>query len=223
MELDDKQPLNERNPHSLKLTVTGMGNPEEGNLCGIVNSGFWGMNIVKGDWYDVSFHARAEENRSVGMVFSLETEGGKVCAMATLPEIGRGGWREYKLSLHAYDSDPKCRLVITPVEPVTMWLDVVSLFPRKTFKNRPNGMRVDVAQALADMKPGFLRFPGAALLREPRSQTVSSGKTQSETFHSAAVISICGAITATTASASTNTCSLPKTLKPKRCTSAMRV
>ena len=164
MELDDTQPLNDRNPHSLKLTVTKTGKPEDGDLCGIVNSGYWGMNVVKGDWYDVSFYARSDQDRSVGLVFSLENDEGKVCARSTIPEIGRGGWRQYKLSLHAYQSDPKCRLVITPIEPVTIWLDVISVFPRKTFKNRPNGMRVDVAQALADMKPGFLRFPGGCVV-----------------------------------------------------------
>jgi alpha-L-arabinofuranosidase len=55
-------------------------------------------------------------------------------------------------------------LVISPIEPVTMWLDVVSLFPRKTFKDRPNGMRRDVAQMLVDLKPGFLRFPGGCVV-----------------------------------------------------------
>ncbi|MBQ5477080.1 MAG: alpha-L-arabinofuranosidase, partial [Bacteroidaceae bacterium] len=39
-------------------------------------------------------------------------------------------------------------------------LDFVSLFPQKTFKNRKNGMRADIAQILADMKPRFVRFPG---------------------------------------------------------------
>lgn len=164
MELDDTQPLNDRNPHSLKLTVSKMGKPEDGDLCGIVNSGYWGMNVEKGEWYDAAFYAHAADNRSVGLVFSLENEEGKVCARATIPEIGRGGWRQYKLALHAYRSDPKCRLVITTLEPVTMWFDVVSIFPRNTFKNRPNGMRVDVAQALADMKPGFLRFPGGCVV-----------------------------------------------------------
>ena len=177
MQLDETQPLNDRNLHSLKLTVTKMGKPEEGNLCGIVNSGYWGMNIQKGEWYDVSFYAHSDGG-SVGLVFSLENNEGKVCARSTLPEVGsgrRGGgfgagaeqaspWRKYSLSLHAYDSDPKCKLIITPIEPVTMWFDVVSMFPRKTFKNRPNGMRADVAQMLADLKPGFLRFPGGCVV-----------------------------------------------------------
>jgi alpha-N-arabinofuranosidase len=166
MHLDVNSPLNDRNPHSLRMTVTKMG-----TRCGIANSGFWGINVRAGEWYDASFYARTEgaggmggRPRGVGLVFSLETaDGSKLCARATIPEVG-GPWRKYTLALRADASDPKCRLVITPIEPTTMWLDVVSLFPRKTFKNRPNGMRPDVAQMLADLKPGFLRFPGGCVV-----------------------------------------------------------
>src|SRR5262249_861485 len=56
------------------------------------------------------------------------------------------------------------RLVISPVEPCTTWFDVISLFPRKTFKNRPNGLRPDLAQMLVDLHPGFLRFPGGCVV-----------------------------------------------------------
>ena len=40
----------------------------------------------------------------------------------------------------------------------------VSLFPKNTWKNRTNGMRTDLVQLLADMKPGFLRFPGGCIV-----------------------------------------------------------
>jgi alpha-L-arabinofuranosidase len=41
----------------------------------------------------------------------------------------------------------------------TFYFDLISLFP-ETFKNRPNGLRKDIAQAFYDQKPKFLRFPG---------------------------------------------------------------
>jgi alpha-N-arabinofuranosidase len=173
MQLDASTPLNDRNPHSLRLSVAKMG-----TRCGVSNSGYWGINVQAGEWYDTTFYARTEGNKSVGLVFSLESQDGKrICARATLPEIGRGGpgrgqeaaqvagpWRKYSLSLRGNASDPNCRLVITPIEPVTIWLDVVSVFPRKTFKGRPNGMRADLGQLLADLKPGFLRFPGGCVV-----------------------------------------------------------
>lgn len=56
------------------------------------------------------------------------------------------------------------RLALTVNRAGTLWLDVVSLFPRDTFKGRPNGLRPDIAQALADLKPAFVRFPGGAIV-----------------------------------------------------------
>jgi alpha-L-arabinofuranosidase len=40
----------------------------------------------------------------------------------------------------------------------------VSLFPERTFRNRPNGLRADLAQAIADLNPKFVRFPGGCLV-----------------------------------------------------------
>lgn len=37
--------------------------------------------------------------------------------------------------------------------------NLISLFP-PTYKNRPNGLRKDLAEALAELNPKFLRFPG---------------------------------------------------------------
>jgi alpha-L-arabinofuranosidase len=39
-------------------------------------------------------------------------------------------------------------------------MDMVSLFPKETFKGRENGIRKDLGQMIADMKPAFVRFPG---------------------------------------------------------------
>ena len=61
-------------------------------------------------------------------------------------------------------SDPKGRLVISVSHPGTLWFDVVSLFPRDTYKNRRNGLRADLVQMLADLKPGFIRFPGGCIV-----------------------------------------------------------
>ena len=48
--------------------------------------------------------------------------------------------------------------------PGTVDFDMISLFPQKTWKNRPGGLRADMVQMLADLHPGFLRFPGGCIV-----------------------------------------------------------
>ena len=45
---------------------------------------------------------------------------------------------------------------------------MVSLFPRQTWNSRPNGLRKDLVQLLADLKPGFIRFPGGCIVEGRR-------------------------------------------------------
>jgi alpha-L-arabinofuranosidase len=156
---DSALPLNDRNPHSLRLTVK-----RAGKRCGISNDGYWGMNFQAGELYDLTFYTRTEGDAKCDVTVSLESQSGdKVYAKATIAGVG-GAWKKYSQSLKADASDPKGRLVLSLSQPGTVWFDVVSLFPRKTFKNRPNGMRPDLAQLLADIKPGFLRFPGGCVV-----------------------------------------------------------
>lgn len=124
---DSATPPDGTNSHSLRLTVKSVG-----SRCGVVNSGSEGMKIEAGVWYDFNFHARTETNKHFGLVVSLESaDGRKVCARATIPEVG-GEWKQYTLALHARQSDPKGRLVVAMFETGTIWLDAVSLTPRKT-------------------------------------------------------------------------------------------
>lgn len=159
VQLDTTSPLNECNPHSLRLTVT---NP--GQRCGIANDGYWGMNFESGESYNLSFYARTENDAKCDLTVYLESSSGdNVYAEAEIAGVG-GPWKKYSRSLTVDGSDPHGRLVISLSKPGTIWLDVVSLFPAKTFKGRPNGMRQDLAQLLADIKPGFLRFPGGCIV-----------------------------------------------------------
>jgi len=124
--LETDSPLAGRTPHSLRLSVT-----KHQQRAAVANSGHPGMNIVAGDWYDLTLHARTQTNKHFGLVISLESKDGqKVCARATLPEVG-GEWKDYTLALQARESDPKARLVIAMPEPGTIWFDRISLVPRK--------------------------------------------------------------------------------------------
>ena len=73
-------------------------------------------------------------------------------------------WKKYTATLHPKDTDAKARLAIVMDGKGIVDLDMISLFPENTWKNRPGGLRADMVQALADLHPGFLRFPGGCIV-----------------------------------------------------------
>src|SRR6185503_4845669 len=73
-------------------------------------------------------------------------------------------WKKYELALTATGDTSAASLVLTTGGKGDVMFDMVSLFPEDTFKGRKNGLRKDLAQALADLKPGFLRFPGGCIV-----------------------------------------------------------
>jgi alpha-L-arabinofuranosidase len=155
MSIDSAHPVSPKNPRSLKVKVA---NPGSGR-AGVVNNGFWGMAVAKGQTYELSLLARGGEDFAGPLVASLESSGGVSYAQKTISSVTHE-WKHYRLSLTANATDPKARLVISTSQAGTFWLDMVSLFPKRTWKNRPNGLRPDLAGMLAGLKPAFVRFPG---------------------------------------------------------------
>lgn len=130
---------------------------------GFSNEGFRGMGITKGDQYDFSVMARQLENSSLALNIELVNARGEKIGTATLTPAGKE-WKKYQVSFTATATEPKASLNIITKGQGVADLDMISLFPKKTWKNRPNGMRADLVQLLADMKPGFLRFPGGCIV-----------------------------------------------------------
>jgi alpha-L-arabinofuranosidase len=153
--VDTAQPVSAKNPRSLRVTI---GKPGSGR-AGVANNGFWGMAVTKGQTYKLSLFARGGEGLKGPLTMSLEGGDGTVYAEKTLRSLS-AEWKRYRFSLKASATDPKARLVISARQPGTFWLDMVSLFPQRTWKDRPNGLRPDLAEMLAGLKPSFVRFPG---------------------------------------------------------------
>lgn len=155
--LDDVRPLNPQSPHSMRVEVKNAA-----GKAGFANEGYWGMSVVKGGQYNLSFYARSD--KTVSPVVSLENaDGTKVYAQKTFRSVG-GDWDQYRCTLKADGTDTKARLVFAFDEPVTIWFDIVSLFPKDTFCKRPNGLRKDLAEKLRELQPKFLRFPGGCVV-----------------------------------------------------------
>ena len=157
MRLVDVNPLNDATPHSLEVTVEDPGN--EGGRVAVLNEGYWGIDVVKGESYDLSFYARGESFAGP-IVASLESADGTVLAAARAVAAPATSWTRYAVALTATAGDPKARLALSLGSTGRVWIDFVSLFPNKTWKNRQNGLRPDLAQLIAGLRPGFVRWPG---------------------------------------------------------------
>ncbi len=149
-------PLNENNTKYLVLDITNEG------IVGVENIGFEGIDVEADQQYDFSVYARRSEG-SDALRISLVDEANKEIASGTIPSLS-SKWQKYELTLKPGAIAKTARLALTTGGTGQVMLDMVSLFPRETFKGRKNGMRPDLAQAIADLKPGFLRFPGGCIV-----------------------------------------------------------
>lgn len=130
---------------------------------GLSNEGFKGMGIKKGMQYDFSVLARQHEGSNVSLVVELVDEKNTVIGTATVKPTTED-WAKYTASFTANATVPKATLNVLLAGKGGLDLDMISLFPQDTWKGRKNGLRADMVQLLADMKPGFLRFPGGCIV-----------------------------------------------------------
>ncbi len=130
---------------------------------GLSNDGFRGMGIKKDNGYDFSVWARRPAGSKVTLKVELVGSQGAVIGEATVVPDGND-WKKYAVSFKASATDPKAHLNVWLSGTGAIDLDMISLFPKDTWKQRPGGLRADMVQLLADMKPGFLRFPGGCIV-----------------------------------------------------------
>jgi len=146
------------NPHFITLNVKS----DEG-YYGLANEGFRGMGIKKGEGYNFSVLARQHAGSKVKLYVELVDGNGTVLGKAELnPDAS--DWKKYEVKFQSNATVDKAHLNVWAKNTGSIDLDMVSLFPQHTWKNRPNGLRADMVQKLADMKPGFLRFPGGCIV-----------------------------------------------------------
>lgn len=148
-------PFHNANPHYLELASDAAGS-------GVVNEGFRGIGIKRGETYDFSAQLRDLQG-TASLRVELVSPDGLSLASARVKGIS-SQWKKVSAHLVSSATEPKARLRITLEQPGSVAIDMVSLFPRKTWKNRPNGLRADLVRLLADMKPGFVRFPGGCIV-----------------------------------------------------------
>ncbi len=159
MALDESKRMNDVQRASLKVNVK---NTAAGRV-GVANSGFWGIALKQGTACKFSFFACAEGGFAGPLTISLESADGKVYAAQDVAGL-TGDWKKFEGELTSNATDNDARFVIATKAMGVFFLDVVSLFPKETFKNRPNGLRPDLAGMLQELRPGFIRFPGGCFV-----------------------------------------------------------
>jgi alpha-N-arabinofuranosidase len=137
--------------------------------AGLVNDGYWGMNLQPMTTYTGSLYARADaaaDANGVGSIgVSLVNDGsGKVAASTSISGISTD-WKQYTFTLKTGKIAPSVdnHLLLSVPHAGKVWLSLVSLFP-PTYKDRPNGNRTDLMEMMAGMHPTFLRMPGGNYL-----------------------------------------------------------
>lgn len=156
--LETNNPVHPNNPHYLVFNALTRG--EKG--VGLRNHGYDGMVIRKGEEYDFSVFLRLMSEKEIPAKIQLTDEKKQVLAEAEITARSKD-WHKYAAVLTPTADADTASLVILFQQEGKIAVDMVSLFPKNTFKNRPNGLRRDLAQAIADLKPSFMRFPGGCL------------------------------------------------------------
>ncbi|NTD97558.1 alpha-L-arabinofuranosidase [Agrobacterium tumefaciens] len=136
----------------------------ENGIFGITNEGFKGIGVKKGLKYNFSVMYR-QLVAGVKLHLQLLDANNQVIGEGNLIPTETGNeWKKQSTSFTATQTDPKAKFAITFEGKGKIDLDMISLFPGNTWKNRPQGLRSDMVQLLADMKPGFIRFPGGCIV-----------------------------------------------------------
>ena len=137
---------------------------------GIQNDGFDGFSVKAGEKYDFSAYLRnvdASAKQVRVALIEMQPQKGwrpvdpKLLADAII-DVTDNNWKKYEVALTPDSCSQNASLQILVLNNGALDIDVVSLMPEDTYKG--HGLRKDLAQALADLQPKFMRFPGGCVV-----------------------------------------------------------
>lgn len=158
------------NAHHLQITADSSGG------FGVTNEGFRGMGVEQGKEYLFSVSARKVGDTPAALRVEVEDADGKKLGEAGITGL-TPAWQTYTAVIRPAATNGKARLNLLMDGPGKVDVDLISLYPKETWKNRPNGLRPDMVQLLSDLKPGFLRFPGGCIVEGRHLETRYQWKT----------------------------------------------
>lgn len=156
----NRQGQNLANPRFARVTV----NKATTETLSMTNEGFRGMGIKKDLRYDFSVMYRQQTGNLKLHVEIIAGKNKVIASGIVATETTGDTWKKQRISITANDTAQKAKMKIWFEGSGVIDMDMISLFPEDTWKKRPGGMRADMIQLLADMKPGFMRFPGGCIV-----------------------------------------------------------
>ena len=153
-----------RCPHYVRLQDPG--HPHK--WTGLDNEGFFGIGVKEGESYRFSVWARVPDGGASDLRIELANtasmgENQFVCQEPL--QVSGKDWKQYEVILSPAETLEKGVLrIFLAGDRRSVDLEHVSLFPTDTWMGHRNGMRKDLAQALADLHPGIFRFPGGCIV-----------------------------------------------------------
>lgn len=137
---------------------------QPGDTVGLINEGFGGMALKKGLQYVLTLRFRNMREGVHLRAFLFNDDNRPVGLVNILPQKPTSDWQEQTINITPNDSANKGKLLLIFEGTGKIDIDRISLFPTDTWMGRPGGLRADLVQKLADLHPGFLRFPGGCIV-----------------------------------------------------------
>ena len=165
-----QDPIHPNNPNYMRLNIERVGMYYDYNGwtgVGIQNDGYDGILLKGGEKYDFSVFLRNPDGKDKEVRAVLLVPGRGFRAQATVIAdttfaVTGSDWKKYEYTLTAAQDCPNASLQLLALTTGVMDIDMVSLYPQDTYKG--HGLRKDLAQALVDLNPKFMRFPGGCVV-----------------------------------------------------------
>jgi alpha-L-arabinofuranosidase len=165
-----QDPIHPNNPNYMRLNIERVGMYYDYNGwtgVGIQNDGYDGILLKGGQKYDFSVFLRNPDGKDKEVRAVLMVPGRGFRAQATVLAdttftVSGKEWKKYEYTLTAAQDCPNASFQLLSLTTGVMDIDMVSIFPQDTYKG--HGLRKDLAQALVDLNPKFMRFPGGCVV-----------------------------------------------------------
>ncbi|KAL2852112.1 glycoside hydrolase superfamily [Aspergillus pseudoustus] len=163
LEIDTSSPaLSSSLPYQMRVDVPA----GTTGRVGFYNDGFWGFNVDATQEYIASLYMRGEYSGTVETYFHSSTSDSVLGSTTTSIASSAGKWTQgYSPVFHptASGADANNTFYFTfdgaQLAGKSIYVNLLSVF-KQTYKNRINGVRTDLAEALDGLSQKYIRLPG---------------------------------------------------------------